>query len=225
MQQADFQKFKSMIIGVADCYGQTLTAEGIAMRFKLLERFSFAEVERAALAIMSTRKYTTMPTPGDFMEYLTGGNVEDLAEVEAGKVVTAIGQWGGYRSVVFDDPVTQAVIMNAYGGWIKLCEECGVEDSEKWFRKEFAKTYAAYRRQGVEHYGVLAGLTEVENTARGFSQFIEPPAYIGNPDKAQAVALGSSPGHRPALSESDGPVHIGEVIRSVPVLDVSEAEQ
>ena len=225
MQQADFQRFKSMIIGVADCYGQTLTAEGIAMRFKLLEQYDFAAVERAALAIMSTRKYTSMPTPGDFMEYLTGGNVEDLAEVEAGKVVTAIGQWGGYRSVAFDDPVTQAVIQNAYGGWIKLCEECGVEDSEKWFRKEFAKTYAAYRRQGVEHYGVLAGLTEIENTARGFAQFIEPPALIGNPDKAKAVALGSSPAQRPALAERGEAVHIGEVIRAMPVLEGPEAEQ
>lgn len=226
MQQTDFQRFKSMLIGVADCYGQTLTAEGIAMRFKLLERYEFTEVERAALAILSTRKYSGMPTPGDFIEHLSGGCVEDLAEVEAGKVIMAVGQWGGYRSVVFDDAVTQAVIMNAYGGWVKLCEDCGAADSEKWFRKEFAKTYAAYRRQGVEYYGVLAGLTEIENTARGYLKFVEPPTLIGNPDKARAVALGAKPGARPALRENDGePAQIGEAMRALPLLEVIEAEQ
>ena len=225
MQQSDFQRFKSMIIGVADCYGQTLTAEGIAMRFKLLERYNFAEVERAALAIMSTRKYTTMPTPGDFIEYLSGGNVEDIAEVEAGKVITAIGQHGSYRSVVFDDPVTQAVIQNAYGGWVKICDDCGVEDSEKWFRKEFAKAYAAYRRQGIEYYGVLAGITEIENTARGYLQFVDAPDMIGNPEKAMQVAVGVGRGQRGIAAENDGPVHIGEVITALPVLATPEAEQ
>lgn len=192
MRQVDFESFKNMILGVADCYGQTLTSEGIAMRFKLLEKYDYEEVHRAAIAIMNTRKYTTMPTPADFIEYLSGGNVEDIGEVEAGKVLTAISQLGGYRSVVFDDPVTQAVIENAYGGWVKLCDDCGVEDSEKWFRKEFAKAYAAYRRQGIERYGALAGLTEIENTARGFLQFVEPPVFIGNPEKARSVALGAT---------------------------------
>jgi hypothetical protein len=77
--------------------------------------------------------------------------------VEAGKVLTAIARHGGYASVVFDDPVTQAVIVQAYGSWVKLCEECGVEEPEKWFRKDFAKTWAAYSRQGVQQHGHLPG--------------------------------------------------------------------
>ena len=130
MTQADFKQFSALIQGVAECYGQSLSAQGIVLRFKLVERFDYAEVEKAALSIMATRKYTSMPTPADFLEHISGGSAEDKAEVEAGKVLAAIGKHGGYTSVVFDDAVTQAVIVQAYGGWPKLCADCGVEESE-----------------------------------------------------------------------------------------------
>jgi hypothetical protein len=130
MTQADFDRFDALMQGVAECYGQTLSAQGIALRFKLLEPFSLPEVEKAALSIMASRKYTSMPVPADFLEHISGGSAEDKAEVEAGKVLSAIGQHGGYASVVFDDAVTQAVIVQAHGGWPKLCVDCGVEESE-----------------------------------------------------------------------------------------------
>ena len=158
MTQTDFDRFDALIQGVAECYGQSLSAQGIALRFKLLAQFDFAEVEKAALSIMATRKYTTMPTPADFLEHISGGSAEDKAEVEAGKVLAAIGKHGAYTSVVFDDAVTQAVIVQTYGGWPKLCADCGVEESENWFRKNFAKTWAAYSRQSVKQHGHLPGL-------------------------------------------------------------------
>lgn len=187
MKPDDFDRFDALIQGVADCYGQTLTAQGIALRFKMLSQFDYVEVEKAALSIMASRKYTSMPTPADFLEYLGGGSVEDRAEVEAGKVLQAIGKHGGYSSVVFDDPTTQAVIVQAYGGWAQMCAECGVEESEKWFRVNFAKTWAAYKRQGVQVFGVLAGIFEIQNTANGFLEHIPQPQLVGNPEKARAV--------------------------------------
>lgn len=189
MQQADFKRFKEMITGVAECYGQAVTAQGIALRFKMLEQFEFPEVEKAALSILASRKYTTMPTPADFLEHLAGGSAEDKAEVEAGKVLDAIKQHGGYNSVVFDDPTTQAVIHQAYGGWVKLCEDCGAEESEKWFRQGFAKSWAAYHRQGQKQYGVLAGRTEIQNTAIGRPEWTNPPRLVGNAEKARAVLV------------------------------------
>ena len=96
MTQADFDRFEVLMQGVAECYGQTLSAQGVALRFKLLEQFSLPEVEKAALSIMASRKYTSMPVPADFLEHISGGAAEDKAEVEAGKVLTAIGRHGGY---------------------------------------------------------------------------------------------------------------------------------
>ena len=187
MTHDDFKPFSELIQGVAECYGQTLTAQGIALRFKMLEAFAYPEVERAALSIMATRKYTSMPTPADFLEHISGGSAEDKAEVEAGKVLTAIAKHGGYASVAFDDPVTQAVIVQAYGGWVKLCEECGAEEPEKWFRKDFAKTWSAYSRQGVRLFGHLPGRTEIANHASGWLEHIPAPALVGDHAKALAV--------------------------------------
>lgn len=56
MTQADFKPFSALIQGVAECYGQSLSAQGIALRFKLLEQFDFAEVQNAAYSVMATRK-------------------------------------------------------------------------------------------------------------------------------------------------------------------------
>ena len=187
MTQADFKSFSELVQGVAECYGQSLSAQGVALRFKLLEQFDMAEVRQAALSIMATRKYTSMPTPADFLEHISGGSAEDKAEVEAGKVLAAIGKHGAYASVLFDDAVTQAVIVQAYGGWPKLCADCGVEESEHWFRKNFAKTWAAYSRQGVKQSGHLPGLFEISNHSNGYLEHIAPPKLVGDPSKARAV--------------------------------------
>ncbi len=187
MKSDDFNRFNVLIQGVADCYSQTLTAQGIALRFKMLMQFEYVEVERAALSIMASRKYTSMPTPADFLEHIGGGSAEDKAEVEVGKVLSAISSHGGYASVVFDNPVTQAVIVQAYGGWVKLCEECGRDEPEKWFRKEFAKTWAAYNRQQIQQYGHLPGRIEITNSSNSHFDHIPAPKAIGDANKAQAV--------------------------------------
>ncbi len=197
MQQADYRAFKAMITGVAECYGQTLTPEGVALRFKMLAPFEFPDVEKAALFILANRKYTSMPTPADFLEYLGGGSVEDKAEVEAGKVLNAISRHGGYASVVFDDPTTQAVIQQAYGGWPKMCEDCGTEESEKWFRVNFAKIWAAYKRQNIQHFGALPGRIEISNSANGWERYTEQPKLVGDSARASRVLSAGCAGMLP----------------------------
>lgn len=222
MTQADFKPFSVLIQGVAECYGQSLSAQGIALRFKVLEHCDVSEVQKAALSIMATRKYTSMPTPADFLEHISGGSAEDKAEVEAGKVLAAIGKHGAYASVVFDDSVTQAVIVQAYGGWPKLCADCGVEESENWFRKNFAKVWAAYSRQGVKLTGHLPGIFEISNSANGYHEHIEPPKLIGDQNKARAVLeAGKNP-----LAITKGPENIRGEIRAVSsVLEAFRLEQ
>lgn len=222
MTQADFDRFDALLQGVAECYGQTLSAQGVALRFKLLEQFSLPEVEKAALSIMASRKYTSMPVPADFLEHISGGSAEDKAEVEAGKVLAAIGKHGGYASVVFDDAVTQAVIVQAYGGWPKLCADCGVEESENWFRKNFAKTWAAYSRQGVKQSGHLPGLFEITNCSNGHYEHIPPPKLVGDPSKARAVLEAG----KSVLALTEGPNTMrGEIRALSDLMRVESPEQ
>jgi len=219
MTQADFKNFSALMQGIAECFGQqTLSAQGIALRFKMLEPFDFIEVQNAAYSIMATRKYTSMPTPADFLEHISGGNAEDRAEVEAGKVLEAIGRHGPYVSVVFDSAVTQAVIVQAYSGWPKLCADCGVEESEHWFRKNFAKTWAAHSRQGVKQGGHLPGIFEITNCSNGYHEYVDPPQLIGDPAKAHAVL---ESGKKFMLTESAGAVRgechsVSALMQSIP---------
>ncbi|GHV53982.1 hypothetical protein FACS1894206_05800 [Deltaproteobacteria bacterium] len=199
MTKHDFDRFSGVMLGLAENYGQSLSPQGIAIRFKALEGYEIDEVDKAAMSLILTRKYTTMPTVADFLEHITGGSAEDKAEVEAGKVLTAIQIHGGYDSVVFDDSVTQAVIVRAYGGWAQLCDDCGRDEPVKWFRKEFAKTWAAYARQGVKQTGYLPGIIEISNRANGYFDDIPVPKIIGNEDKARAIL---EAGNRDALEEN-----------------------
>ncbi len=69
--------------------------------------------------------------PADFLEHTHSGSMEDKAEIEAGKARDSVVKaHGTYASVAFDNATTQAVIMQAYGGWPKICTHCGVEESE-----------------------------------------------------------------------------------------------
>ena len=208
MTDADRPAFAAVMLAVAENYGQTLTAQGLALRFEMLAGHDLAAVKRAALAIMASRKYAGMPTVADFLEHLVGGSADDKAEVEADKVLAAMETVGGYRSVVFDDPVTQAVIRNAYGGWAQLCRESSVRD-RKWWRKEFAKTYAAYSRQGVRLYGHLPGMAEIANTASGYAPDGDPPVLIGLPDHAARVLREGECLRRPGGVTPPGPPRLG----------------
>ena len=109
--------------------------------------------------------------------------IEDMAIVEVGKVLEAVRKHGAYSSVVFDDPVTQTVIVRTYGGWPRLCSECDA----KGFRREFVRTWAAYCRQEVEHFGYLPGIHESTNRSNGYYEYIPPPRLIGDPEIARAV--------------------------------------
>lgn len=207
MQDRDFEAFVAIMLGVADNFGAELSANGLELRFKALKAYPLEQVEQAAMAILLSRKYQKMPTVGEFTEHLQGGSCDDRGEVEAGKVIRAIEQHGGYASVAFDDPVTQAVIAQGYGGWAKLCDELAVAD-EKWFRRDFAKMYAAYSRQRVEVFGHLPGRLELA-AASGNARY-ERPALIGDRSKAAAIASGGHP-----VLGSDSPRSIADGMANI----------
>ena len=105
------------------------------------------------------------------------GFVEDRAIVEVGKVLSAVSRYGTYSSVMFDDAVTQAVIVRHYGGWVRLCSEC----DDKGFRREFTRTWVAYHRKGIRHNGHLPGIFEITNHANGYYEHIPLPKLIDEP--------------------------------------------
>lgn len=86
-------------------------------------------------------------TPGKLRELCGVTSAEDRAMLAWSAVLRAL-PIGSYKSIDFDDHLTNAVI-RSMGGWVALLARCG-DDFDVWARKTFIETYAAYDRTGVD---------------------------------------------------------------------------
>ncbi|NCD35382.1 MAG: hypothetical protein EOL87_18495, partial [Spartobacteria bacterium] len=151
MTRQDVVRFASSLTAMAALYDKEPASQVVEIYFRALEKFTIDEVEQGISKACSTLKF--FPKPVELIDCITGGtgNLADKAMVEACRVLEAIKNIGTYTSVCFDDPVTQAVIVQQFGGWAKFGDM--LVDSEKWFIKDFSSGYQAFARQNVRHYG------------------------------------------------------------------------
>ena len=189
MQEHDFTKFSEIIFFMADNFSVNLKDGAVSMRFEALKEYSIEQIQKAATSIVKTRKYTKMPTIADFIDHIDGSS-EDRAAIGALKVWNAIGRVGNYETVVFDDPVTMAVIEQYFQGWIKLCEM--PEKDKPWFMRDFEKTYKSFKSAGIKKYGKLIGTSEADNAERGYIDHIPEPKLIGDKKVAEVVLIGNA---------------------------------
>lgn len=132
-------------------------------------------IQQAVWSLVKTRTFASFPKIAEIRDAI-GGKADDIAEVQAALVWQSVKQYGGARSVVFDDPVTMAVIQQCFGSWQKMCSEL-MEDQLQWFLKDFGKHYIAFKRSNVRVYGLLPG----------YADSIKGPALIGDQTKAIQV--------------------------------------
>lgn len=190
MRHEDKRAFGEIMAVMGENFGKQLSHNAIGMWFTALEKFSLEDVRLAAMSILRTRKYSSMPTLAEMLEHLDGGDPETLGLIQATQVRNAVATYGAYASVVFDDPVTQAVIQDVYGGWAALCEDAR-EDKRDWQIREFVRHYVAFRASGRRLHGHLAGIAERHNSAHCAGRCLPAPVLVGNPEVArQVLALG-----------------------------------
>ena len=182
MNQDDFKKFANALGTLAELHGKELSPMLMKLYFKALEQFSIQDVENAIMRAITELKF--FPKPVELIEFITGkgGNIEDIALVEADNVINAMRRIGAYQSVIFDDPVTTAVIQQGFGGWVKMCQDSN-ENDNKWLRIEFVKIYRAYANQGIRSDEKLIGITEEQNIAKGYIEHVPCPVLIGQKRK------------------------------------------
>lgn len=193
MTENDKKRFAAIMAGMAESFNASISTPGLQVRFAAMEEFTIEQIEQACVSCIKSRRFSAMPTVGEIIEFISGGRVEDVAEVEAAKVWKAVTEYGAYRDIVFDDAVTQAVIEYGFGGWTKMCGELKV-DEQKWFLKEFCRMYGSYSRQNVRRGGVLTGLAVNKS-----------PVLIGDPAKA-ALVMADTP------REITGPVSTANLL-------------
>jgi hypothetical protein len=212
MNEQHLHEFASSLTAMASVFDKAITPQVTEIYFRILEQFSIEEVERGISKACTTLKF--FPKPAEMIDCIAGGQValEDKAQVEAARVLTAIKRVGTYSSVVFDDPVTQAVIAQYFGGWHRFADMREAE--EKWFLKDFVKAYQSFTRAGTKQNSVLPGRCEIENNFRGY-EHRDPPAIVGNPETVGRMleAAKSEPKQSAAMARVEpGLRSIGEIL-------------
>lgn len=165
MVEKDRPEFLNLLMGTCEMLSSKKEPPSeffIDMYWERMKRFSLKEVEQAFNVALDTLKF--FPKPVEIIELITGGkdNLEDIAQIEATKVLQAIRRIGGGESVRFTDPITTAVLQRGFNGWVQLTAQLMAEN-EKWFIKDFISIYTAYARQNIKCTDYLPGIVEMEN--------------------------------------------------------------
>lgn len=187
MKQHEFRKFSELMYLVAEQYSKKLSDGLIALYWQGLAHYDFEAVKQALSRHMQNPDNGQfMPKIADVVRMMTG-TTQDSALIAWAKVEKALRRVGSGQSVVFDDAVIHAVLVDM-GGWISLG---AVTEKELPFKaKEFENRYRGYKTQGgaKEYPQKLIGSYEAQNNRSGFKS--ERPILIGKEDKARAVYLG-----------------------------------
>jgi hypothetical protein len=212
---SDRTRFLQAFRALCELHGRDVSKGLTRLYFEAVSAYPVEKVERAISGLILKGMF--FPKPVELTEMLNGGPTEAIAKIEAAKVWDAISAVGRYQSVAFDNPVTQAVIMRTFGGWMKACET--PESERKWFMHEFAKAYAAFSAQGIKHHGVLLGEADQQNAAHPYPNAPKRRvALIGDKKKAMEVASIVESDNRYASVplesvRADSPRHLSEILK------------
>lgn len=138
MDLRDKARFTQIMLGMADNFRDTITKEGMQMRFDMLKEFSIEQVEEASRQIMRARKFTKMPPVAEFFDALEGSNGRKALEAW-GEVVECL-KMGEEPS----DPVAVEAVRRI-GGWAWLTRQS--YDELHWLEKRFVEHYESYEQK------------------------------------------------------------------------------
>lgn len=188
-KRVDYERFLTVLTGVADYYVKELSAGVIELYWQGLQAYEIQAVEKAFW------DHTQNPDNGQFMPKIADitramqGRTQDQASIAWSKVDRAVRVVGTYQDVVFDDPLIHRVISDM-GGWI----EFGTLTEEEWpfVARNFETRYRGYKIQGAQpdYAPVLLGMANASNQQEGMRQ--NPPILIGDQNRAKATMLGGT---------------------------------
>jgi hypothetical protein len=173
--ETDHKQFLNHFAVLSETFDKKCSKELTRIYARSLEKFPIDVVTKALDAAVTTCRF--FPKPVELIELCVGGNTVDQAEIEWGKVIGAVEHVGPYKSVVFDDPTTMAVIETS-GGWVRFCQDITFQNAT-FKRKDFVASWKAYKGGGIKHKGHLAGIIEQENGTLGYRENIPEPVLIG----------------------------------------------
>lgn len=203
MRQEDSERFGLCLLACSEMYGREVGEAAAGVWWKVLEQYDIEAVEAAfSIHLADPDSGQFMPKPADIVRRMSG-TTQDAALRAWAQVDRALRQVGPWQSVVFDDPVTMAVLRDM-GGWTALSEKS--DDEWPFVAREFENRYRGYKQRGEtpEHPRRLVGFAEAGNMREG--RAIAPPVLIGDPARAAHVLAAGT--DKPALSIVRNPAEI-----------------
>lgn len=182
-------EFARMVGGLAEAFGQTVTAMRIKLYAKALEDLPLADV-RAACA-RALRECRFFPSAAELRGHVEP-SVDDAALLAWVGFQRAAGRLGSYNSVAVDDGAAASALVSVFGGWPEYCALTDVAVAAQ--RQAFMAAYRAARRGGTAP-ALLPGTLEPSSwmatyrlDAQGKVSLLEGQAYgqIGTGEAREA---------------------------------------
>lgn len=144
MNKKDKERFVQIMLGMADNFRDSITKEGMSMRFDMLKDYTITQIESAARQIMYARKYTKMPPIAEFIGVLNVNipKPEDKALVFANEIIAHSRTQGSRVFPPRLDNIAKHLMTRRwpYAEW-----SATVLTSElTWWVKEFREAYKIY---------------------------------------------------------------------------------
>ena len=160
MEKYEFQEFFSILNKAAIIFDIEFSKERQYAYRDIFRGYSIDEFSAAMNQAVRVCKF--FPKPAEILEFM-GGNlsIQDEGTKEALVVIETMRNISAYETVKFENPITNAVVLQGFGGWQKMCNEM-VEESNKWFIKDFVSIYRAYKGAKIESYSEMPGIAQSE---------------------------------------------------------------
>lgn len=161
MNKSDFSKGIKML---EEYYSVKLTDANINIYWSRLKDYDDKTFKGVIIRCIDTLKF--FPKIADIKEIIEG-SLEDEAEIAWLILKGKVESHGGYMSVSFPGNPVIGSVVEAMGGWVKICNT--TIEEEKWVKKEFIKLYPIMKKK-INHPEQLAGIFEIENNQKGYSE-------------------------------------------------------
>lgn len=143
----DYEKFSKVIFALAGNFGATIEPATLDIWYDILvaDGVTYQQLQQAAQKIIRSKKdgYGRLPTYAELLEAIRGQQpqVEDVALVEANKILNHLRINGARAYPCLDDPVTRLLMTTRweYYRWASQVAESEL----KWWVKEFCEAYRA----------------------------------------------------------------------------------
>lgn len=183
MTEMEFAKGMAFL---AACLDRDISETTVEAWYMLLGDMEARQFERSVVEVVRGHRFSGLPPVGLIRQAagMSGGvaDADSTAILAWGKVVDAMRQLGGYRSIQWDDPAIPPAIGAAAGTWPRLCET-EIDELHNFARARFVAAYKAHRTARPSGDATSPGLIAADSGRIGFDR--PEPVRIGA--EAQSV--------------------------------------